>query len=233
MSNKLNRRDFLRNSTLAVTALQTPKLLGAISRSEFEPEAIDFRETVDFSSNYIGEGLDRRPLSYWPHINFFDKDENFYEAEGKTTDIVEFEILSVLGDFQSLTARKEGDRIYYQLYTEYNEEMAFTQPYITSQTPLSLRELIDFIDRSNIDDDIYGGSGIIRSHWLSSFEGDGDPEQALKFVRINSRQYQDLASHYEKVGRAWADQILKKRESQNLKSPQHSASACVIEDIIT
>tara|TARA_Y100001970_G_C14229549_1_gene857771 strand:- start:683 stop:1342 length:660 start_codon:yes stop_codon:yes gene_type:complete len=212
MSNTLNRRDFLRNSTLAVTALQTPNLLSASSTTKVESEALDLQETVDFSAQFIGEGLDRRPLSYWPHINFFDKDENFYEAEGTTETIVEFQIFSTFGDFEWLTARKEDSRIFYQLVTEYGEVMAYTQPYIYSEHPLTLGELISFIEKSNINGALYDTYGVVRNNWFCSFECDGDPEQALKFMRIESAQYPDLAPHYEKVGRAWADQILKERE---------------------
>mgnify|MGYP001257085898 CR=1 FL=1 len=218
MSYKNNRRDFLRATTTvaalaasSAVVLRVPSALNSTTEESSVLTVENQEPDIDFSKEFTGEGLDYRPLSYWPHINFFDRDDEFFYADGKEVVITKFYLCSTLGDYQWLTARKSQDRIYYQLLTEYDEEMAHTQPFVSSFQPLTLRELTNFIDNSDIEGDIYAGGGIMLTNWASSYDGGGDPNDALNFIRISSPFYPGLEKHYHDVGQSWVAEILEER----------------------
>ena len=166
---------------------------------------------------FVGEELDYQPLSYWAHVNFFNKDEAFDKAEGKETTIVRFTLKSSHREVEAVTARKEGGRIFYQIYSDPDlEPMSFKKPFISSDLPLTLRELIGFIDRTQRDDDHYAEYGLVRSAWEhSAAETDENLQEAVDFVEIDSPIYKPfLASYYEEVGRIWIAEKLKERTSK-------------------
>ncbi|MDP6731714.1 MAG: twin-arginine translocation signal domain-containing protein [Gammaproteobacteria bacterium] len=218
MSYKINRRNFLRATTTvaalaasSAVVLRVPSALNLTSEQSLASEKTIQEPSTDFSEQFVGEGLDYQPLSYWPHINFFNKDDEFYEAVGEETEIVEFSLASIHGEYQWLTVRKEGDRVFYRLSTEYGDLMDFTQPFVSSELPLTLQELTNFIDNSDIEGDIYAGGGIMLTNWASSYDGGGDPNDALNFIRISSPFYPGLEKHYHDVGQSWVAEILEER----------------------
>jgi hypothetical protein len=218
MSYKINRRAFLRATTAAsALAASSAVVLGvstALNSTTEESSVLTVENqepNIDFSKEFTGEGLDYQPLSYWPHINFFNKDDEFYEAVGGETAIVEFYLCSVLGDFIWLRARKNWNRIYYQLTCEY-DDLVYTQPLVSSELPLTLRELAHFIDNSDIEEGIYSGGGIMQTNWRAGYDWDYDPHKALKFIRVSSPFYPGLEKHYHDVGQSWAAEILAERD---------------------
>ncbi len=217
MSYKNNRRDFLRATTTvaalaasSAVVLRVPSALNLTSEQSLASEKTIQEPSTDFSEQFVGEGLDYQPLSYWPHINFFYRDDEFFHADGEEIAIVEFYLCSVLGDFIWLRARKNWNRIYYQLTCEY-DDLVYTQPLVSSELPLTLRELTNFIDNSDIEGDIYAGGGIMLTNWASSYDGGGDPNDALNFIRISSPFYPGLEKHYHDVGQSWVAEILEER----------------------
>lgn len=206
MSKTISRRDFLRTTSITAASSAATLKVPAVLGSTLE------QSNIDFSELFIGEGLDYQPLSYWPHINFFNKDDAFYEAMGEEIEIVDFSLASIHGEYEWLTVRKKGDRIFYRLSHEYDGVMDFTQPFVSSELPLTLRELANFIDKSNIEGDIFAGGGIMQSGWENSYYGDGDPHRALNFIRISSLFYPGLEKHYHEVWQSWAAEKLEERE---------------------
>jgi len=206
MNQKISRRAFLRGSAVAAASLRAPDILGNTQKPMPEAETQRLKSPVDFRKQFIGQGLDERPMSYWCDINFFEKDESFYSSIAEDVTLAEFSLASTLGDFYWLRASKQGSRIFYQLYTEYNE-LTFRQPLLSSDLPLSLRELIVFLDNSDIDGDLYGGEGLIRACWRSALECQPDDTDAvLNSIKISSEQYQGLAPHYQQVQKNWIAQ---------------------------
>ncbi len=218
MSYKINRRNFLRaTTTVAALAASSAVVLGvpSVLNSTTEESSVLTVENqelnTDFSNEFTGEGLDYQPLSYWPHINFFYRDDEFFHADGEEIAIVEFYLCSVLGDFIWLRARKNYNRIYYQLTCEY-DDLVYTQPLVSSELPLTLRELTNFIDNSDIEGGIYAGGGIMQTNWKAGYDGSYDPHDALKFIRVRSPFYPGLEKHYHDVGQSWAAEILAERD---------------------
>jgi len=206
MVHEISRRAFLRGGAVAAASISTPNILRG--SPEFPYQSETFQNTADFRKQFVGQGLDARPMSYWQSINFFEKDYQFHSSVGEEVILVEFKLASGLGDIYWLGARKIGNRILYQLYTEY-DELAFVQPAVSSELPLSLRELISFLDKSDIDEDIYRGEGFMRACWESSFECHyEDLDTVLNFVSISSAQYPELASHYKQAGKIWIKERL-------------------------
>ena len=206
MSYKINRRDFLRATTTAsalaassAVVLRVPSALNSTTEDSSVLTVESQEPDTDFSKEFTGEGLDYRPLSYWPHINFFYQDENFYKVKGEEVVIAEF-ILG-LDWYVWITARKNDDRrIFYQILS--NSELGcFTGPNYDSWDPLSLRDLISFIDNA---EGFYLPGGVVKGVWESNYETDyPNPSRAVSRITVNSSFYADLAPHYDNVANSW------------------------------
>lgn len=100
-----------------------------------------------------------------------------------------------------------GDKIRYAVDDEYESkyELAFED----SRQPLTLGELIEFIDGSRHWDEQCPG-GLLFSHCEYDYSCCGDIEQAVGLAWISSAWYLQLSDWYEKKGDEWSAQ--KERE---------------------
>ncbi|MBT72394.1 MAG: hypothetical protein CMQ15_10220, partial [Gammaproteobacteria bacterium] len=119
MSYKINRRDFLRATTTAsalaassAVILGVPSALNSTTEESSVLTVENQEPDIDFSKEFTGEGLDYRPLSYWPHINFL-KDDGLFEVSGEDVLIAYFFMKSTIPNQSYILARKTGDSIYY------------------------------------------------------------------------------------------------------------------------
>ena len=118
-------------------------------------------------------------------------------------EIARIELQSTTSDVISLRARGSGRRIKYRLVDEYETE--FGLPQQTSQRPLSLRELIVFLDSV----EHYGADpnwhrfGFPLVFNECNLEAGSDLETLRDFTSVSSDFYADLAVHYSQVIDEW------------------------------
>ena len=100
-----------------------------------------------------------------------------------------------------ILARKTGDSIYYQAISDIDDHLVYTQPFVASEMPLTLGELVEFIDGCRLGDDIYPG-GIMESNWEAG-AAECDPHTGVNFIDVSSSFYPGLEKHYHDVGQSW------------------------------
>ena len=217
MSYKINRRAFLRATTVAsalaassAVVLGVPTALNSTTEESSVLTVENQEPNIDFSKEFTGEGLDYRPVCYWPHINFLNKDNEFLEASGGDVCIAYFFIKSSIACQSWILARETGGKIYYQAISDIDDHLVYTQPFVSSEMPLTLGELTEFIDGSRLGDDIYPG-GIMESNWEAGYDGDFDPRFAVRFIDVSSLFYPGLEAHYSKVADSWVAEKLEER----------------------
>ena len=110
-------------------------------------------------------------------------------------EIARIVLASVTQDVISVRARKDGARIHYTVYDEYESELVLSRR--SSKRPLSLRELIKFIDESEYKEALSDG-GLAWSPILWHVD-EGFIDDVRHFVRVESSFYPELRSYYERV----------------------------------
>ena len=116
-------------------------------------------------------------------------------------EIARVSLASTTSDQISIRAAFDGEKIIYAVCDEYETE--FELAIKESEQPLTLKELIDFIDASRHPDDEMSG-GLLVSHWEANlYYGDSSPAEAVKFAWIQSAWYPELADYYEQVAEDW------------------------------
>jgi hypothetical protein len=109
---------------------------------------------------------------------------------------------STTSDVISLRATPTADRkIAYRVVDEYDS--VFTLPIYSSDTPLTLAELIRQFDEGNLDDAAIKSGGLSLGYNVMS-TSEGDRQEKRHFTRITSSIYQKLHEHYEKIFDQWA-----------------------------
>jgi hypothetical protein len=119
-------------------------------------------------------------------------------------EIARIELESTTADVISLRVRPAGSRIKYRLVDEYETE--FRLPRRTSRRPLSLRELIlflDFVEQEGLVDPEWKRFGFVLSFNQCNLECGADLETLRDFTSVSSDFYPGLASHYRQVIEEW------------------------------
>ena len=116
-------------------------------------------------------------------------------------EIARISLASVTSDQISIRAIHAGDKIQYAIHDEYQSE--YELAFEDSRQPLTLAELIEFIDGSRHWDEQCPG-GLLFSHCEYDYSGCGDIEQAVGFAWISSAWYPQLSDWYEKKGDEWS-----------------------------
>jgi hypothetical protein len=119
-------------------------------------------------------------------------------------EIARIELESTTSDVISLRARPTGARIRYRLVDEYQTE--FRLPQQTSGRPLSLEELVRFLDsveRVDVTDPSWDRFGFVLSYNQCNLECGSDLESLHDFTRVSSDYYPELASHYAEAIEEW------------------------------
>lgn len=121
-------------------------------------------------------------------------------------EIARISLASTTSDQISIRARKDGTRIRYSIVDEYWDEEYLglcDLVFEASDLPLTLRELTDIIDGSEHPEAPCGG-GLLIGNWnLSASEFGEYVDEAVKFARISSAFYPDLAAYYAEVAEEW------------------------------
>jgi hypothetical protein len=101
---------------------------------------------------------------------------------------------SVMQDVTSVRARRQGKRIYYRVVDEH--EVTFTMNRQWSLIPLSLKELIELINRSNQRGDTMA-NGLVFSILDWNLHADADPDAMRNFISVSSTFYSELGCYYD------------------------------------
>jgi hypothetical protein len=113
-------------------------------------------------------------------------------------------------DVTSIRATRVGRRIRYSIVDEYST--AFELGRIWSRRPLTLRELIKFIDGSAHPNDEFG-PGLAWPHIMRHVEDDFI-EDARGLVRVESAFYPQLGPYYHEVIEAYFEDLAAERRRQ-------------------
>ena len=133
-------------------------------------------------------------------------------------EIARIDLASVTGDVNQVRARRGDDgRIHYRVVDEYwDEGSSFSVSPATSHEPLALGELIELIDTSSRDDEVYDG-GLVDSHreYLRSEDvSDQDPAEFAYFATVSSPFYPMLNAYYTERAEAWLLEVEAEREAE-------------------
>jgi hypothetical protein len=118
------------------------------------------------------------------------------------TEIARLELRSITADVISIRARRAGGRIVYSIVDEYATE--FEQQRQSSRKPLTLAELVRFIDGS-CHPDLSEGLAL----GYNSMNADGGVtgrEELQDFTTVCSEIYPQLQEHYNHVFEEWAEE---------------------------
>lgn len=117
------------------------------------------------------------------------------------TEIARIELESTLADVTSIRARRVGDEYRYSVVDEHGDTYnLFTE---TSLDALTLDELVDFIDHSELDGSWSGGLALCYNNANAESLS---REQLRNFTRISSEIYPQLEQHYEHVFDEWVEE---------------------------
>jgi len=119
------------------------------------------------------------------------------------TEIARLELESTTADVISIRARRECGLIRFRIVDEYNTE--FLQERETGPAPLSLEELIRFIDGSRHPDLT---TGLAVGYNDVNADCGCDREALRHFTKVRSGIYRQLEAHYEHVFSEWVEESL-------------------------
>ena len=112
-------------------------------------------------------------------------------------EIARIELASTTSDVISIRAARDPQGIRYRIVQEYDFE--FTQPFESSAGPLTLQELIEFIDACR-QQDLEGGLGLAYNEMNSQ---ECTRSEMRQFTFISSELYPQLCDHFEHVYDDW------------------------------
>jgi hypothetical protein len=119
------------------------------------------------------------------------------------TEIARIVLDSTLRDVISLRARRtKTGLLRYSIVDEYEGE--FLYPKLPTRDPLTLGQIVDWIDQTRIEgnsDDCYG-LGLIFT--VSNFTEGEDAHRLENFTTVESDLYPELAQHYARLSSDWA-----------------------------
>ena len=117
-------------------------------------------------------------------------------------EIARISVGAVLSDQVSVRARQENGRIKYAVVDEFETE--FTPAFSESLVPLSLSELITFIDNTRRPKERFKG-GLVQSYWNQILKEGGGLMQAARYARVESAYYPQLSAAYEQIAADWIE----------------------------
>lgn len=124
--------------------------------------------------------------------------EYLSDLEENEMEIVRIELESTTSDVISIRAAPDPAGLRYRIVDEYQTE--FEQPFETSEGPLTLKELIDFINGSGLPE-FDGGLALVYNN---ANVQDSDRSALRHFTTITSGFYPQLHVHFERVFDEWA-----------------------------
>ena len=133
-------------------------------------------------------------------------------------EIARVELASVTGDVCQILARLDGDGcIHYRVVDEYwDEGVTYSVSQETSKEPLTLGELIEFIDNSEREDESHAG-GLVECHREYLYEEEAwieSPAELAHFATVSSHFYPMLTDYYAARAEEWVADLEAEREAE-------------------
>jgi hypothetical protein len=159
----------------------------------------------------LAEGLDESTLAMVSRMHpMLMGGEYLPDYEEEEVEIARVSLESTTADVISIRARPTPEGIGYRVVDEY-ETVFHCRPDV-SERPLTMRELIELLDKTEAAD--WQGTGLVSLWRDSNLEADDyDPEYAeelVDFVTVNSDFYPELRKWYEEEAREWLARIREK-----------------------
>lgn len=152
----------------------------------------------------VREGLGGEDLFMWGRVHpAMMGGEYLPELHTGEVEIARISLASTTGDQISIRAYREDGVIRYAVVDEY--ESVIRLAIETSEAPLTLGELIRFIDESGYQGDYYTG-GLVVSHLNANLDAGSDIDDLEGFVSVESAFYPGLDSYYAGVLERWLDE---------------------------
>ena len=127
-------------------------------------------------------------------------------------EIARISLASTTNDIISIRARRgRTGLIRYSIADEYNGDFTYVLSRKTSRQPLTLRQLVSFLENScqnEVPGDLITGYNDMNNEWLS------DRESLRHFTRIRSEFYPQLHTHCEHVFDDWVEQEAREKAEE-------------------
>jgi hypothetical protein len=120
-------------------------------------------------------------------------------------EIARVSMASTTSDQFSIRRLREVDHIPYSIVGEYEDEegMSYDLPFETSNAPLSMQELLAFMDGATYQNDLYP-SGTLSSSWFMMHEfGHDDVAGVNEFLSLSSPFYPSINACYLQLAADW------------------------------
>ena len=119
------------------------------------------------------------------------------------TEIGRIVLDSTLRDVISLRARRtKTGLLRYSIVDEYEGE--FFYPKLPTRDPLTLGQIVDWIDQTRVEDNSDDGYGLGLIYTVSNFTEGEDAHRLENFTTIESDLYPELTRHYARLSSEWA-----------------------------
>ena len=128
-------------------------------------------------------------------------------------EIARISLASTTNDIISIRARRgRTGLIRYSIADEYNGDFTYVLSRKTSRQPLTLRQLVSFLENSSqneVPGDLITGYNDLNNEWLD------DRDSLRHFTRISSEFYPQLSAHCEHALDDWVEAGRKKDEEED------------------
>ena len=122
------------------------------------------------------------------------------DCNSNETEIARVTLRSTTQDVISIRAKGEDGELHYSVADEYDDH-EFSLWTDSSLKPFTLKELIEFLDKSSQGDGYPGGLSL--SYNNSNADSGLDRESLEDFTTISSEIYMQLEKHYDQVFKDW------------------------------
>ncbi|NBS88163.1 MAG: hypothetical protein EBS60_08835, partial [Verrucomicrobia bacterium] len=131
------------------------------------------------------------------------------------TEIARIVLDSTLRDVISLRARRtKTGLLRYSIVDEY--EGVFVYPKLPSRGPLTLGQIVDWIDQTRLEADSDDAYGLGLTYTVSNYTQGEDVHKLENFTTVESDLYPELAQHYARLSSEWATAtFLKSKEGED------------------
>jgi hypothetical protein len=193
-------------------ALDQEQLLARIqgqSRRAIAREILEEEGFAGLEAFFARETLDEEERRFWGLLDPEYMGGEFLPELGLgEVEIARISLRSTTSDQIVIRAANAGKTIRYRVCDEYESEFELT--FTKSAEPLTLAELIAFIDGSKHREEEQPG-GLLVCNWENMVEWGYSLDAAIDFASIYSAWYPQLSDHYNQVACKWCEQ--KERES--------------------
>ena len=125
------------------------------------------------------------------------------DYQATETEIARIVLDSTLRDVISLRARRtKTGLLRYSIVDEYEGE--FFYPKLPTRDPLTLGQVVDWIDQTRIEGNSDDGYGLGLIFTVSNFTEGEDAHRLENFTTVESDLYPELTQHYARLSSEWA-----------------------------